>query len=152
MTQGTSADHGDADSGDASGGGCGEAGGGEDGGDEEGGLVADSAGAVFVDRERAKRTSVEGFAGEAHGLGEGGEFGGVESALEDGHEEGGGLGVGDLFFDEGVDEGLDFGVGKGVAVAFVADEVLGMEGHARWKADGRRSARVQVTVVLAGPG
>ena len=152
VTERTAGDHGDADPGDAGGCGCGEAGGGEDGSDEEGGLVADAAGGVLVDGEGVEGCSVEGLAGEAHGLGEGGEFLGVEAVLEDRHEEGGGLGFGDFVVGEGVDEGLDLFVGEDFVVAFVADEVLRMEGcHASWKADGRRSARVQV-VDPAGAG
>ena len=58
---------------------------------------------------------------------------GVEAAQEDGHEEGGDLGVGDELIlrgavDDGADEGLDLGVGEGEAVAFVEDDVDGMDG------------------------
>ena len=53
VTERATRDHGDADTGYACGGGGCEAGGGEDGGDEQGGFVADAAGGVLVDRERA---------------------------------------------------------------------------------------------------
>ena len=57
---------------------------------------------------------------------------GVEAALEDGHEEGCDLRVGDeLFFggavDDRADEGLDLNVGEDEAVAFVQDDVDGMD-------------------------
>ena len=61
----------------------------------------------------------------------------VEAAMEDGHEEGGDLGVGDELVgwgavDDGADEGLDFGVGEDVAVAFVEDDVDGVDGLGHW--------------------
>ena len=125
VAEGAARDHRDADAGDAVGCGRGEAGGGEDGGDEEGGLVAYAAGGVLVDGEGVEWGGVEGFAGEAHGGGEGGELLRAEAALEDCHEEAGDLGIGDDLVvggavDDGSDEGLDFGVGEGEAVAFVA--------------------------------
>ncbi len=88
---------------------------------------------MLVDGEGVEWVGVEGFAGVAHGGGEGGELVGVEAALEDGHEEGGDLGVGDeLFFggavDDGADEGLDFGIGEDEAVTLVEDDVDGMDG------------------------
>jgi hypothetical protein len=133
VAEAAAGDHGDADAGDSAGCGGGQAVGCKDRGDEEGGLVADAAGGVLVDGEGLERAGVEGFAGEAHGGGEGGELVGIEAALEDGHEEGGDLGVGDeLVFrgavDDGVDELLDFGVGEDVAVSFVEDDVDGVDG------------------------
>jgi len=88
---------------------------------------------VLVDSEGVEGRGVEGLAGVAHGGGEGGEFVGVEATLEDSHEEGCDLGVGDeLFFrgavDDGSDEGFDFDVGEDVTVAFVQDDVDGMNG------------------------
>ena len=81
-----------------------------------------------------ERRRVEGLAGEAHGVGEGGELLRVEAAQEDGHQERGGLGVGGggVFgraVDERVDEGLDLGVGEDEAVALVLDDVDGVDGH-----------------------
>src|SRR6185312_3199637 len=158
MTEAAAGDHGDADAGDACGCRRGEARGGEDRGDQQGGLVADTARGVLVDCEGVEGGGVEGFAGVAHGLGEGGELAGVEAAKEDGHEEGGDLGVGNSVRDElvfwsaidyGTDEGLDLSVGEGEAVALVEDDVDGADGRLdglghllRRKAAGRRSAMV----------
>ena len=109
VAEGAAGDHGDGDAGREL-----EAGGGEDGGDEEGGLVADAAGGVLVDGEGVERCGVEGFAGEAHGVGEGGELVRREAALEDGHEERGDLGVGDFV------SGVECGGGLVVLVASCA--------------------------------
>ena len=102
-----------------------EAGGGKDGGDQQGCFVADSTGGVFVDGEGVERFGVGDLSGEAHGLGEGGEFSRVEAAQKDGHQEGGDLGVGNELpfwgaIDDGEDEGADLGVGESEAVAFMA--------------------------------
>ena len=74
MSEGATADHGDADARNAGGRGCGETGGGEDGGNEEGGLVAYASGGVLVDGEGVERCGVERVAGVAHGGGEGGQL------------------------------------------------------------------------------
>ncbi len=134
VAEAAAGDHGDADAGDASWCKGGEACGGEDGCDEKRGLVADAAGGVLVDGEGVEAGGVEGFAGVAHGGGEGGELLRGESAMEDGHEEGCDLRVGDELLlwravDEGVDEGLDFLVGEDAAVALVEDDVYGMGCH-----------------------
>ena len=128
MTEGATADHGDADAGGAGGCGRGEAGGGEDGGDEEGGLVAYAAGGVLVDSEGVEGGGVEDFAGDAHGGGEVGELLRGEAAEEDGHEERGGLGVGDGAVDYAADEVADLIGGEGECVALVADDVGDVEG------------------------
>jgi len=112
-----------------------EAGSREDRGDEQGGFVTDSAGGVLVDGEGVERFGVGDLSGEAHGLGECGEFSGLEAAEEDGHQEGGDLAVGDELpsrgaLDDGEDEGADFGVGEGEAVTFVQNDIDGMDGHA----------------------
>jgi hypothetical protein len=78
--------------------------------------------------------------------------------VEDGHEEGGDLGVGDELIgwgavDDGADEGFNFGVAEDAAVAFVEDDVDGVDGlshdciycsyeFVRRKAAGRSSAMV----------
>ena len=83
--------------------------------------------------------------------------------MEDGHEEGGDLAFGDgwvwgVQVDYGMDEGFDFGVGEDEAVAFVADDVQGVDavGHfsgcCRVKAAGRRSAKVASAVVPLAAG
>ena len=81
-----------------------------------------------------ERRRIEYLAGEAHRLGEGGEFLRVQSAQEDGHQEGSGLGVCRGWIlrgavDQRVDEALNLGVGEGEAVALVLDDVDGMNGH-----------------------
>src|SRR5437899_2888716 len=136
MTEASPADHGDDDSWNSFGGGMSEAGGREDRGDEQGCFVADSTSGVFVDGEGVERFGVGDLSGEAHGLGECGQLSRIEAAEKDGHQEGGDLGVGhELPFwgaiDDGEDEGADLGVGEGEAVAFVQDDVDGMDalGH-----------------------
>lgn len=158
VAEAAAGDHGDADAGDSCDGGMGEARCGEDGADEEGGLVTNSAGGVFVDGEGMERCRVKGLAGVAHGPGEGGEFVGVEAALKDGHQEGRDLGVCGGFVSDRVDEGVDLYVGEGQAVALVKDDVERMDvGHGAHadsglKAEGSRSARVQVLGLPSGPG
>jgi hypothetical protein len=73
------------------------------------------------------------LSGEAHGLGECGQLSRIKAAEKDSHQEGGDLRIGDeLFFwrafDDGADEGADFCVGEGEAVAFVEDDVYGVDG------------------------
>ena len=139
VAEGAAGDHGD-----------GETSGGDDGGNEEAGLVANAACGVLVHAESAGIGAVEGLTREAHGAGEGGEFLGVEAALEDGHQKAGDLGVGGGVGDDGGDEGFDLWVGEGVAVPLAKDEVDGMDlgGHSggvrcsRWNACGRRAAMV----------
>ena len=159
VAEGAAGDHGDADAGDAVRIGDCDACRGEDGGDEDGCFVADAAGAVFVDGEGLERPSVEGFSRETHGAGQRCELLGVEAALEGCHEEGSDLGVGDELMlwgalDDSPDESLNFDVGEGESVAFVQDDVEGVDGHwlSRLKAEGRRSARVQVTNLPPVPG
>jgi len=104
---------------------------------------------VLVDGEGVEWGGVEGFAGVAHGRGEGGELAWVESALEDGHEECGDLGVGDELVgwgavDDGADEGFDFGIAEDVTVALVEDDVDGV--------DGRSHTRNVSSIVTNFPG
>src|SRR5260370_33763438 len=128
--------HGDADSRDSLGGRMSEARGREDRGDQKGCFVADLAGGVLGDGEGVEGFGVGDLTGEAHGLGECGQLSRVEAAEKDGHQEGGYLGVGHVLscggaVDDGEDEGADLGVGEGEAVAFVEDDVDGMDavGH-----------------------
>ncbi len=144
MAERAAGDHGNADARNAGGGWGGEPCRGDDGGDEEGGLVADAPCGVLIDGEGVEGRGVECLAGVAHCRGEGGEFVGAESALEDGHEEGGDLCVGDELVlrgadDDIVNEGRYLGVAEGEAVAFVEDNVDGVDelGHG-FKCDCRR--------------
>ena len=127
VAQAAAGDHGDADARDTCWRGCGEASGGKDGCDEEGGLIADAASGVLVDGEGVQGSGVEGFAGEAHGGGEGGEFLRRETAQVDGHEEGGGLSVGDGAIDDAVDKVLDLRGGEWETVTLVTDDVDDVE-------------------------
>ena len=118
----------------------GETGSGEDRGDQQGCLVADSAGGVLIDGEGVEGFGVGDLSGEAHGLGESGQLSRIEAAEKDGHQEGRDLGVGnELFFrgpmNDGEDEGADLRVGKRKAVAFVEDDINGMDGvrHIFWQ-------------------
>jgi hypothetical protein len=126
------ADHGDDDSWNCFRGGMSEPGGREDRGDEQGCFVADSAGGVLVDGESVERFGVGDLSGEAHGFGERGQLSRIEAAEKDGHQKGADLGVSDeLSFggavDDGMNEGADLCVGEGEAVAFVEDDVDGMD-------------------------
>ena len=115
---------------------------------------------MLVDGEGVERGCVEGFAGVAHGGGEGGELVGREASLEDGHEEGGDLSVGDELVvgcavDDGADEGFDLGVGEGETVALVDDDVDGVDGLGhllRRNAAGSRSAMVDGLRVPSSAG
>ncbi len=88
---------------------------------------------MLVDGEGVEWRGVECFAGVTHGGGESRELVRVESALEDGHEESGDLRIGDELFvwragNDVVNEGCDLSVAEGEAVAFVKDDVDGMNG------------------------
>lgn len=105
----------------------------ENGGDEEGCFVTDSTGGVLVDGEGVERLGVGNLSGEAHGFGERGQLSRIETAEKDGHQKGGDLGVGDELscggaLDDGMNKGADLCVGEGEAVAFVQDDVDGMNG------------------------
>src|SRR3981081_4059168 len=133
MTEAPPADHRDDDPWNSFGGRMSEAGGREDRGDQKGCFVADSAGGVLVDGEGVERFGVGDLSGEAHGLGECGQFSRIEAAEKDGHQEGGDLGVGDELpfwgaLDDGEDEGADLGVSESESVAFVQDYVDRMDG------------------------
>ena len=106
-------------------------------------LVPHAAGGMLVHRERVERRGVQRFAGEAHRLGQRGQFLRVETAQEDRHQQRGGLGIcrgicggfasGDadcgLPLHQRADESLNLGVGESEAVALVLDYVDGVNGH-----------------------
>ncbi len=149
-------DHRHANAGNTGGGGVSHPGCRENGRDQQRRFIADAAGGVLVDGVGAQGARVEDLARAAHGVCQGGELGGVESAQKDGHQKCGYLCVAYGSGGGGLDEAANLALLKRQSVALMLNDLNRMQRGAhsgtRRKEAGSRSASVHMQACSASPG